>query len=278
MSYLKEVVGSRELLVNLALREIRGKYKRTVLGQLWSLANPLALMVIYTIVFSLILRVQPGPGDPSGLNVFALWLLAGLLPWLFFVNSVGLAMGSLVDNQNLIQKVYFPRIVLPFSIIVSQAYTWCIEMLVLIVALTIAGAVVWPWLPLIVLAMLLLAIFSSGLALLLAVANVYFRDTQYLFGLVFQLWFYSTPIIYPLSYVEQLSSSSEGIAGTNINILDLFRLNPMEGFVDIFRSMLYDNRAPAPSDFVICAIWAAVIFTIGLIVFQRKDGRLAELL
>ncbi|WP_100814095.1 ABC transporter permease [Microbacterium lacus] len=278
MGYLKEVVGARELLANLALREIRGKYKRTVLGQLWSLANPLALMLIYTVVFSLILRVQPGPGDPSGLNIFALWLLAGLLPWLFFANSVSLAMGSLVDNQNLIQKVYFPRIVLPLSVIASIAYTWCLEMLVLIIALSIAGAVVWPWLPLVVVAMVLLALFAAGFALMLSVANVYFRDTQYLMGLLFQLWFYATPIIYPLSYVADLSVNTGGIAGTNITPLDLFRLNPMEGFVDIFRTMLYDNRAPEPISFLICAAWAAAALTIGLFVFQRRDARLAELL
>ena len=86
MRYLKEVLSARELLANLTLREIRGKYRRTIFGQLWSLANPLALMVIYTFVFWLIFRVQPEPGDPSGLDVFALWLLSGLLAWTFFVS------------------------------------------------------------------------------------------------------------------------------------------------------------------------------------------------
>ncbi len=88
MGYLKEVFGSRELLANLTLREIRGQYKRTIFGQLWSLANPLAAMVVYTFVFAFIFRVHPDPGVPSGLNVFALWLLCGLLPWTFFQNVV----------------------------------------------------------------------------------------------------------------------------------------------------------------------------------------------
>jgi len=278
MSFLKEVFSSRELLANLALREIRGKYKRTVLGQLWSLANPLALMAIYTVVFSFILRVQPSPGDPSGLDVFALWLLASLLPWLFFSNAVTMGMGSLVENANLIQKVYFPRIVLPLSVIVSVGYTWMIEMAVLIVALTLFGAVVWPWIPLVLLTMILLALFAAGIALMLSVANVYFRDTQYLMGLVMQFWLYLTPIIYPVSYVKNLSDSIGPLWGTSIEVVDLYKLNPLEPFVAIFRTLLYDNTMPNGMDFVVCAVWAMLALVLGLWVFQRSEKRLAELL
>ena len=96
MKYLQEVWGSRELLFNLTSREVRGKYKRTIFGQLWSLANPLALMLIYTLVFGLIFKSAPPPGNPSGLDVFPLWLLAGLLPWTFFSSVVSASAGSLV--------------------------------------------------------------------------------------------------------------------------------------------------------------------------------------
>lgn len=278
MSYLKEVLSARELLANLALREIRGKYKRTVLGQLWSLANPLALMLIYTLVFSFILRVQPGPGDPSGLNIFALWLLSGLLPWLFFANAVNAGMGSLVENASLIQKVYFPRIVLPLSVVVSIAYTWLIEMIVLGIALTLFGGVVWPWIPLILLAMVLLALFASGLALMLSVANVYFRDTQYLLSLVMQFWLYLTPIIYPVSYVKNVSDSTGPLFGTSLTLIDLYRLNPMDRFVEIFRTLLYDNAFPDVTEWLGAAAWALVAVIIGLWLFQRSERRLAEVL
>lgn len=278
MGYLRELLSARELLANLALREIRGKYKRTVLGQLWSLANPLALMLIYTAVFSLILRVKPDPGDPSGLDVFALWLLAGLLPWLFFSNAVSVGMGSLVDNASLIQKVYFPRIVLPLSIVLSIAYTWLIETLVLVVILSIFGAIVWPWIPLVLAAMTLLILFSAGLALMLSVANVYFRDTQYLLSLVMQFWLYLTPIIYPVSYVENLSASTGPLFGTSVTVLDLYRLNPMDRFVEIFRTLLYDNTFPDSGDWSAAAIWALVSLVVGLWVFRRSERRLAEVL
>src|SRR3546814_661038 len=113
MGYIRDVVGARELLANLTIREIKGKYRRTVFGQLWSLVNPLVLMLIYTFVFAFIFRVSPPPGSPSGLDIFPLWLLCGLLPWIFFSNVVSLGTGSIVDNAPLIQKVYFPRLVLP---------------------------------------------------------------------------------------------------------------------------------------------------------------------
>lgn len=278
MGYVREIFSARELLANLAMREIRGKYKRTVLGQLWSLANPLALMLIYTVVFSFILRVTPDPGDPSGLDVFALWLLTGLLPWLFFSNAVTLGMGSLVGNASLIQKVYFPRIVLPLSVVVSIAYTWLIEMAVLAVMLFLFGAQLLVWIPLILVAMVLLSVFTAGLALMLSVANVYFRDTQYLFGLVMQLWLYLTPIIYPISYVERLSESTGPLFGTSLTVLDVYRLNPLDRYVEIFRSLMYDNRMPELSDFLTGALWAVVSLAVGLWVFRRSEKRLAELL
>ena len=105
MRYLKEVFLSRELLVNLTMREVRGKYKRTVFGQLWSLANPLASMLVYTVVFAFFLRIKPDVGNPSGLNIFAVWLLCGLLPFIFLTNVINDGMGSLVNNANLVQKV-----------------------------------------------------------------------------------------------------------------------------------------------------------------------------
>jgi ABC-2 type transport system permease protein len=278
MSYVKEVLSARELLANLTLREIRGKYKRTIFGQLWSLANPLALMVIYTFVFGFIFRIQPEPGDPSGLNVFALWLLCGLLPWTFLVAVINNGVASLVDNANLIQKVYFPRIVLPLSIVGSTAYNWLFEMAVLVVALTIVGAFVLPWIPLMLVAMVLLAVFAAGLALMLSVANVHFRDTQYFVTIVLQLWLYLTPIIYPITLVEEQSAAVGGLFGSSVTILDIYNLNPMVYFVEVFRNLLYDNRFPDLWTWLWCVVAAGVSIVIGVLVFRRGERGLAEAL
>lgn len=278
MRYLREVIASRELLVNLTLREIRGKYRRTIFGQLWSLANPLALMLIYTVVFGFIFRIQPGRGDPSGLDSFALWLLCGLLPWTFFANVLTQGVSSLVDNQNLIQKVYFPRILLPLSMVGSSVYNWAFEMAVLLVALSIVGSFVLPWIPLLIVLMVLLVVFATGISLLVSVANVFFRDTQYFLSIVLQIWMYLTPIIYPISLVKSTSDTVGGLLGTSVTFLDIYELNPLVHFVDVFRNLLYDNRWPDPVDWIWCLGAAALSITLGLLVFRRNERILAEAL
>ncbi|MDO7881123.1 ABC transporter permease [Salinibacterium soli] len=278
MNYIKELLASRELLVNLTLREVKGKYRRTIFGQLWSLANPLAAMLVYTFVFSFIFQIRPDKGDPSGLNIFALWLLCGLLPWLFFSNVLSLGVSSLVSNAALIQKVYFSRVVLPLSQVAARAFTWLFEMGVLVVALAIVGSFVWPWLPLVLVVMLLLALFAAGVALALAVMNVYFRDTEHFLTIILQIWMYLTPIIYPISLVETQSHNVGGIFGTPITVLDLYSLNPMVHFVQVFRELLYDNRWPSGDAMLACVLWAIGSFTLGLIIFRRNEKGLAEAL
>jgi lipopolysaccharide transport system permease protein len=278
MNYLKELWASRELLLNLTQREIKGKYKRTVFGQLWSLVNPLAAMLTYTLVFYFIIRVHPLPGDPSGLNIFALWLLCGLLPFTFVSNGLNNGVTSLVSNAGLIQKVHFSRIVLPLASIGAMAYNWLFEMAVLVIALAIVGSFILPWIPLALVVMLLLTLFVAGLALLLAVANVHFRDTQNFVTVLLPIWMYLTPIIYPIGQVQGLSNKVGPILGTNIRLIDIYQLNPMENFVQVFREILYDNRLPDLNVFLGCVVWTVVSLTVGLLVFRRSDHKLAELL
>ncbi len=278
MTALADLRRSRELFVNLTQRELKGKYKRTALGQLWSLANPLALMVVYTFVFAYIIRATPEQGNPSGLDIFPLWLLCGLLPWIFFANVVNQGIGSLLANESLIKKVYFPRWILVLSTVAAVAVTWVTEMAVLVVALVIAGAWgIFPWLPGVVLAMLLMAAFSLGAALMLSVANVYFRDTQYLVTVLLQLGLYLAPIIYPVSLVREQSDRIGPLVGS-ISLIDLYRLNPFERFIAVFRSLLYDNTWPRVDDVMACVIWSAVSIGVGVWVFARHEKKLAEIL
>ena len=278
MSYLRDIWESRELLHNLTNREVRGKYRRTALGQLWSLANPIAAIVIYTFIFSFIFRLPAQVGDPSGLNNYALWLVCGLLPWLFFNRVLTLGTESLVANAGLIQKVYFPRIVLPISLANATFFTWLLEMGVLIVALALLGSSVLPWLPLVALFMVLFAIFAVGLSMIFSIINVYFRDLAYLLTIVLQFWFYLTPILYPVELVAAQSDKLGGLMGTPVTLLDVYSLNPVEGFIEIFRNLLYDNRLPDLWTVVIAFAWTVSAFAVGTWMYSRKEKMLAELL
>lgn len=276
MPILRELRESRELLYNLTLREVKGKYKRTALGQFWSLANPLALMLVYSFVFRFVIRVQPDAGDPSGLDVFALWLMCGLLPWTFFTNVVNGGMGVLVGNENLIKKVYFPRSSLVVSTALSWLYSWSIEMLVLVVAIVLLGGSPYLFIVPTVGVMLLLTLFSTGVAMLLAIANVYFRDTQYLMGIVFQIWFYANPIVYPASMVRSVSDSVGTFHGASI--FDLYRLNPFYYFLEAFRNLLYDNRFPDGLTWGVMLVLSIGFLTVGWRVFSSHQDHLAEAL
>ncbi len=277
MSLVADIRSSRELLSNLTRREVKGKYKRTALGQLWSLANPLAQMVVYTLVFAVIIRIRPDAGDPSGLDVFVLWLMCGLLPWTFFTNVVNGAMTALVGNENLIKKVYFPRSLLVVSTAFAAGYTWVIEMGVLVVAILAFGGRPLVYLPVVLVTMVALLLFALGFAMLLSIANAYFRDVQHLVGILFQIWFYVTPIVYPISIVADRSQEYGPLFG-DVTLVDLYRLNPMESFVEVFRNLLYDNRIPDWGAALQCVGWSAVVLTVGAWVFERHQRRLAEVL
>jgi ABC-2 type transport system permease protein len=272
MSTLSDLTRSRELLTNLTLRELRGKYKRSLLGWSWSLVNPLATMGIYTIVFAVFLKVPIPPGHPSGLKVFPLYLLVALLPWNFLGNAMTGGMEALVGNANLIKKVYFPRQVLVLASLGSWLFSLGIELGVLAIALLIAGNMVLPWLPLVLLVVLLQCTYVLGVSLLLSVLNVYFRDVRHFVGIFLQLWFYMTPIVYPVSLVPE----HKKILGVGVAARSLYELNPMVRFVAIYRNLLYDLRFPALADVLYLVVVAAVTLAVGWIVFEKLEPRLAE--
>ncbi|MDA7565877.1 ABC transporter permease [Pontimonas sp.] len=278
MSYVGEIWSSRELLQNLTNREVRGKYRRTALGQLWSLANPIAAILIYTFIFSFIFRLPAQVGDPSGLNNYALWLVCGLLPWLFFNRVLTLGTDALVSNAGLIQKVYFPRIVLPLALANATFFTWILEMAVLAITLSLLGSFVLPWVPLVALFMVVFALFAVGLAMVFSIINVYFRDLAYLLTIVLQFWFYLTPILYPVELVATQSDQLGGLVGTPVTLVDIYSLNPVLGFIEIFRNLLYDNRLPDTATVLVALGWTVAALGAGLLVYARKEKQLAELL
>lgn len=270
---VREVLDSRELLGNLVRRELRSKYKGTALGWAWSLINPLATTAIFTVVFSVIMRVPP-PIGVDGLKNYALFLLCGILPWNFLSACVQGGQFVLLNNGNLIKKTYFPRRLLVLAHVAASYVSFLVEMAVLAVVFLAFRVNVLPWLPVVVLVTLALGVFALGLGLALSVANVYFRDVAHFVALFMQLWFYATPIIYPISYVEDIANGDSW--ASTLPLLEIFNLNPAVAFIEPIRDMLYSGHWPSLANVVVALVAAVGALLLGNLIFRRLEPRLAE--
>ena len=270
MTILAEYAQARELTVNLTLRELRGRYKRSALGWTWSLLNPLSTVIVYTVVFSFFLKIEPPVGNPSGLHNFSLFLLCGLLPFNYLSNGMNGSLDSLLANSNLIRKVYFPREVLVASTVGALLVTFLVELAVVCIILLLVGNMVLPWIPVLLGLVAIETVFVLGIGLMLSVLNVYFRDVKHFIGIALQALFYSAPIVYPLKFVEDAAGR------TSFPLLRIYTLNPLVRFIDAYRAVLYDLRFPALSDVLYISAWAVAMLALGLFVFRRLDRRLAE--
>jgi len=267
MQQVKNIVASRGLLWNLTLRELRAKYRRSVLGWGWSMLNPLSQMLIYTVVFGAIFGVQAPVGDPSGIKIYSLYLLSGILPWGFINLICGLGLQSLIVNATLVRKVRFARETLVFSEVLFSLVQFSIEMTLLCIVLLIFGSPLLPWLPVLLLLMVLLAMFTSGLALVLSIGAVFFRDLKYLWTIVSQIWFFATPVIYDPARVE------EKVSGFWYAV---YHWNPSTVFIRSFRNVTFDGRAPALSDMLVLMAVSSLSLIVGFMVFGRFSRRIAE--
>lgn len=254
--------SGRELFLNLALRELRAKYKRSFLGWTWSLVTPLATMAVYTIVFRIFLRAQP-PAGVNHIDLFALWLECALLPWMFFNSGLMNCIGSIVGNSSLIAKTYFDRRLLPAASVGATLVSHLIEMSLLTAILFGLGD--WQallFLPVTLLLIAIMAIAAFGSGLLLSALNVYYRDVQYFISIVLMMWMYLTPIIYPISSVGKYTK--------------IVKLNPMTEMTNCFRDVLYYGKLPTLVDFSYLTGWALGLLLIGWIVFNRLQNNFAE--
>lgn len=276
------------LLWNLTLREIRSQYKRTALGRLWSLLNPLATIAIFSIIFGFLFQAPPPEGENSGLHVYALWIACGIIPWTFISGSVQAAMSSLTSNSGLLTKVYFPRHVLVTSTVMSLVATFMVELLVVMIIMIIAsmmvigasGLMVLIYIPVLIGVLILTACFVLGIGFVLSVGVVYFRDIQHLWGIINQAWFYASGVVFPIAMVESAQNLlvQQGITffGTPIPLVTLFKLNPAYHFLEAYRAVLYDFTLPGLDTWLIMLGWAAGALLIGVLVFRRFQGRIVE--
>jgi ABC-type polysaccharide/polyol phosphate export permease len=261
---LRTAVAHRNLLYLLARKELNTRYRKSILGWAWSLLNPISQMIIFTIIFLYVFEQNPPVGDPSGIENFPIYFLSGALPFNFFAISVGVSMGSVQGGAGLIKKVQFPHEHLVFSVIIAQFVTLLIELCVLTIALLVAGNMVLPWLPVLLLILGLLALFTTGVALMLSAANVFFHDVNYLWGIVSQVLFYSTPIIYNPATID------------NELLRKIANYGPTGSFITAIHNVVYDLRMPDVGRLGYLVGLSFGVFALGAWVFSRLSPRFAE--
>lgn len=247
----------RELLLNLANREITQRYKQSILGYAWVILNPLFQLLVISFVFSKILRI-------TGLQVpYIIFLMVGLLPWNLFANSLNSSVNSLVANSSLITKIYFPREILVYGTILAKIVDFlfsCIVLIIFFIIFKIHLTVMILWVPLIFLIQFIL---TAGISLIVAAFNLFYRDIQYLLTLIILIWFYLTPIMYP---VEMFPARYRFI----------FALNPMAVLINAYKQTILGGGMPNLMSLSIGLIISIVIFVFGFLLFKKLEGQFAD--
>ncbi len=260
MTVYADVLRYRELFANLFRRDFQAKYKGSVLGVLWSLLNPLVLLGVYLLVFGVIFPNNSIPRYP-------LYLLAGLACWIFFSVSLQSASRSMVDSAELIRKVRFPRQLVAFSMVATQAVTFVVMLAILVVLSLIfvdGRAVVWLAIPLAV----VFAGLVAGLALLVACLNVLFRDIEHVLTAALLPWFFLTPILWAPGYLDA--------AKRHHDLIEVLRWgNPIAPPIYAVRDAIWSGRLPGLGDVVYLVVASVVALVLGAWVFGRVDDRIA---
>jgi lipopolysaccharide transport system permease protein len=252
-----ELWRHRELLYFLVWRDVTVRYKQTVLGATWAVLQPFAMMLVFSVFFGRLARI------PSGGVPYPVFAYAALVPWTFFANGIALATGSLVYNQSLITKVYFPRLLIPVAAVLSGLIDLLLAFLILIGLLLFydiaPGARALWTLPL----MLLAATACVGVGLWLSALNVQYRDITQAMPFVTQVWLFATPIVYSSTLLPERWRT-------------LYGLNPMVGVVEGFRSALLGTKTLTPGMLAASAASTIVLFVGGVVFFRRREWAFAD--
>src|SRR3990170_1358340 len=247
----------RELLWHMTVRHLRGQYKQSVLGYAWAFLNPLSQMLIMSFVFSTILQIDSGYGVP-----YPMFLFVGLIPWIFFSSALSSGTDSVVNASSLVSKVYFPREVLPTAAVLTKLVDLGFGLIILGSLMVYYGdppALTSWWFPLLFAIHLL---FTLGISYPLAALNLFFHDVRFLVGVALTLWFYLTPVIYPVDIVPDRYKI-------------VFDLNPNSLFINAYRRVLLDGISPGLDRVLAGLAIAALTFLIGYFLFKRMESDFA---
>lgn len=255
MNFFKSLYEYRELLKTSISKDIRGKYKNSILGIIWSFLNPLLQIAVYAIVFPLIMK--------SDLPNYTVFLCCGLIPWNFFSSAISRTSFTMIENGNIIKKVFFPRQILPISVVTSEAVNFIISTVIILAFVLIYGMGITQFLifyPLVLLVQYLLLI---GISFIVSSVTVFFRDLQHFIGIALQLLFYATPIVYASNTIPE-------------NFQWILKFNPMTYVINGYRDIFYYQQAPDFTSLLIVLGISIVLCVGGYMIFNKLQRRFAE--
>ncbi|MBY0163293.1 ABC transporter permease [Cytobacillus firmus] len=255
LNYLKSIINYRDLLKNLTSNELKLKYKNSVLGLLWSYIYPIMMIVIYTFAFKVILRMT--------IENFALFVFVGLIPWNFVQSSISQSTNSIINNQSLVKKIYFPRAIIPISIVNANFLTLLISHLILFGAMYFYDVPIKLSILILPILWIILYFIVTGLSLLLSSITVKYRDISHIVDVIFMAWFYLTPVIYSLSMVPDPYNS-------------IIQLNPITNLIELFRTVLLDGEFPAVDEMLKTGLYSILLFIAGLFIFYKREKNFGE--
>ena len=243
------------MLKNLVRKDLRTRYKGSFFGFLWTFINPLLQLLVYTAIFSTIMRVN--------IDKYHMFLFVALLPWIFFSNSILLSTNAIVGNKDLIKKVYFPRIVLPISVVMSGLINLLFGFIIVILALLITGVGITAAIIYLPVVTIVAFVMTLGFSLLFSSLNVFFRDLEHILGIVTMAWFYFTPVLFSVDMIPP-------------SFMKVFFLNPMTPIILSFRDVLYYGQAPDWRMLGISLLIGLLLVLFGSQVFHMLEKNFAE--
>ena len=261
INMLRPLWAYRGFILGNVKREFQSKYRNSLLGAAWTIINPLAMIFVYTVIFSQVMKAKL-PGVDSAF-AYSIFLCAGILTWGLFAEIVGRAQNTFLENANLLKKLSFPRLCLPVTVVVNAALNFVIIFGLFSGFLVLSGNFPgWPFFAMFPLLAILVA-FAIGLGITLGVLNVFFRDVGQLFGIFLQFWFWLTPIVYPVSILPE-------------RLQALMRLNPMACLIDAFQEVLVGAEWPNWYDLWPVTLLAIVLCLLGFRLFRRHAGEIVD--
>lgn len=238
----------KPLINELIIRDLKVKYRRSFLGYVWSLLNPLLMMVVMTIVFSYMFRFD--------IPNYPLYLICGQTLWSFFNESTNMAMYSVLQNGSLIKKVYIPKFIFPISRVLSSFVTMSFSLVAIVIVMIFTKAPFSWTILLFPIPLFMLLLFSAGVGMVLSALSVYFRDITHLYGVLTMAWMYLTPIFYPIESIPA-------------EVVPIITANPMYHYITFFRQIVLYGTVPSINMWITCAVWSIIAMILGLVVFRK---------